>query len=651
MKSIRLIIVMAVLLVGTFTARAAFDFPAVPTFSPGRTEALTVGATLPSDAVAIQFTMTFPDGFILDSTTLKLESMCSDEHIYRLNKISESSYKCVIYSNSNTPFVSASGNLFTLSLKADPAVIKGDYTLSFSEIRYSDASGAETAIPDAAVGLKVVIPAISVSITPSPVNILVGDELKLTAAVLPSDASQAVAWSSSDPSKVTVSEDGTVTGIAAGSATITAATVDGTDLSAGCRVTVSPVLVSSIIISHANLAMHPGETEALTVTVLPDNAGNRAVEWSTSNASVVTVSPEGVVEAKSVGTAVVTAAATDGSGVTATCAIAVTEHLAESISLSHEKLELNDGEKATLKAVIIPAEASQLAKWSTSDPSKVIVSDEGVVTAVSPGSATVTATTIDGTDLSASCSVTVIAVPVVSITINWENLELHKGESETLTATVLPENASNRTIKWSTSKATVVTVSQDGRVEAVGVGTAVVSATSTDGSGITSICTVTVKAPLAESIVLNHVALELKEGETETLQASISPADALQDVEWSSSNPTVASVDENGKVSAYRAGNSVITAKTKDDSGLTASCDVVVEAESGVDVVGASGRPEVFVSGSEVIVAGVPEGEPVRVIAPAGTVVYCGTEHRIGGLASGVYIVIVGSDAYRTIVR
>lgn len=566
---------MTALLIGAGAVHAALDFPSVPTYSPGSHAELKVGATTPSGASALQFTVTLPDGFSLYNTTVKLDKTRATDHIYRLNKVSDSSYKCVIYSNNNTSFASTSGKLFSLTLKTASTAAKGDYTLSFTEIRCADASGNETTMPDAAANLSVIIPAQSVAITPSPADIRIGETLRLTAAVSPAEASQDVTWSSSNTSKVTVSEDGTVTGVAVGYANITAKTTDGSNRSASCRVNVSKVGVTGVVISRESLEMFNGTTAKLTATVLPENATNKALSWS-SNSYAVAVDSEGNLTARSDGMATITVVADDNPSARATCVVKVLKKQATSLSVFPETLSMEVNDTEALSANVKPWDASQDVKWSSSDAAVASVDETGFVTALSAGTAVVTAATLDGSGLTAECKVTVKPARVSSVTIDQKNHYLYLGESEKLTATVLPENAGNRVLLWKSSNDEVATVDENGCVVAVDIGTTTITATSTDGTYRSGRCQIIVVRPPAASIKIVPAKLDMRMNEKAALKAVVEPATASQEVVWYSENPDIADVDDTGSVTAYDEGTAVIIAETTDGSGLTARCVVTI---------------------------------------------------------------------------
>lgn len=163
------------------------------------------------------------------------------------------------------------------------------------------------------------------------------------------------------------------------------------------------------------------------------------------------------------------------------------------VTLDKTELTLAVGASETLTATVAPDNATnKTVKWTTGDQKIATVDDKGKVTAVAEGAAVITATTEDG-EKKAECKVTVTpaGVPVTGITLDKEEITLAVGASETLTATVVPENATNKEVTWQSGKESVVTVDQQGKVTAVGQGTTTVTATTKDG-GKTAYCKVTV---------------------------------------------------------------------------------------------------------------------------------------------------------------
>lgn len=177
------------------------------------------------------------------------------------------------------------------------------------------------------------------------------------------------------------------------------------------------------------------------------------------------------------------------------------------VSISQPSLVLTEGESAQLTATVLPAEAdNKNVSWSTSDPAVATVDSYGLVTGVQEGMATITVTTEDG-GKTATCAVTVMAkiIAVESVTIEPSSLELEVGTKIEMSATVLPENATDKTVTWSTSDESVLAMEEDGIFFAVAPGEAVITATAGDKSAT---CTVTVSEPAPAAPVVKALQYE-----------------------------------------------------------------------------------------------------------------------------------------------
>ncbi|MBO5747983.1 MAG: Ig-like domain-containing protein, partial [Muribaculaceae bacterium] len=396
---------------------------------------------------------------------------------------------------------------------------------------------------------------------------------------LPENATdKSVEWSSSDETVAVVDENGVVTAIALGEAIITATTVDGSNLSASCKVTVVPTLAETITLDKTEISLEATETATLIVTVLPELTTDKSVEWTSSNEYVATIDANGLVTAIAVGDAIITVTTVDGSNLSATCKVTVVPTLATSITLDKTEYEIAEKSDFQLVATVLPELATDKGVvWSSSDKWVASVNENGLVTAYSVGEATITATTTDGSDLSASCKVTVVPTLAESITLDKIEISLEATETATLLVTVLPELTTDKSVEWSSSNESVATIDANGLVTAIAVGEAIITAATTDGSNLTASCKVTVVPTLAESITLDKTEISLEATETATLLVTVLPELATdKSVKWSSSDETVAVVDENGVVTAVAVGEAIITATTVDDSNLSATCKVTV---------------------------------------------------------------------------
>ena len=247
-----------------------------------------------------------------------------------------------------------------------------------------------------------------------------------------------------------------------------------------------------------------------------------------------------------------------------------------SVTLDSTSITLVEGDSQTLTATVSPSNAENQKVLLSSSNSSVASVKEGVVTALKVGNATITAKTDDG-GKTATCKVIVETkdIPVTGVTLDKTTYEMTEGDEFTLTATVNPENATNKNISWSSSNTSVATVN-NGTIKALKAGTATITVKTDDG-GKTATCEVTVNAKVysVESISLDKTSYKMIEGEEITLIATVNPENATnKNISWGSSNTAVASVD-NGKVTALKVGTTIITVKTE-DGNKTATCEVTV---------------------------------------------------------------------------
>ena len=350
---------------------------------------------------------------------------------------------------------------------------------------------------------------------------------------------------------------------------------DAKALTASATLTISaaPVAVNGVSLNKSETALTVGASETLTATVSPENANNKNVSWKSDDTAVATVDQNGKVTAVGKGSATITVTTEDGK-YTATCTVKVSPApvAANGVTLTPDKTTLNVGEKQTLTATVLPADATnKTVTWASSDPAVATV-ENGVVTAVGKGTATITVTTANG-GYTATCEVTV-KLPVSAVTLSETSTALVVDDTKQLTATVAPANADDSTVTWKSGNTNVATVDQTGKVTAVGVGTTTITATA-GGKSATCKITVTAKPVPIEGIALSNA--EVPVGRTIQLEPVFTPADTTQrDVIWTSSDRTIATVDANGRVRGLAEGKVTITVTSAKDASITASCTVTV---------------------------------------------------------------------------
>ena len=426
-----------------------------------------------------------------------------------------------------------------------------------------------------------VIPTLAETITlnQTAVSLKATETAELSVNILPATTTnKAVTWKSQNEAVATVDANGVVTAIAVGETTITVTTADGSNLSATCKVTVVPTPAASITLNTTAVTLKATETATLTTTILPATTTNKAVTWKSDNEAIATVDANGVVTAIAVGEANITATTTDGTNLSATCKVTVEQTFASSISLDKTSISLKATESETLKATILPATTTnQAVTWKSDNEAIATVDANGVVTAHEVGVATITATTTDGTNLSASCTVNVIHTQASSITLNMTEVSLKALETAELSVEILPATTTNKVVTWKSDNEAIATVDANGVVTAIAVGETTITATTTDGSNLSASCKVTVIPTLANSITLDKTEVSFKANETVTLTPTILPATTTNTVVvWTTTDEKVAIVDAEGVVTAIGVGEATITATTTDGSNLSASCAITV---------------------------------------------------------------------------
>jgi uncharacterized protein YjdB len=405
----------------------------------------------------------------------------------------------------------------------------------------------------------------------------IGSETTVSASLSPSGATGTVSWRSSDPAVATVSGSGTsatVRAVAGGSAQAIASigAVEGRT-----TITVTPI-VRSISIGTANATLRTGELVTVIPTVTADAGANRALTWSTSAASVATVSATGEITAVATGTANITVAATAFPSVTSTIAITVVAPTVSAISIAPSTATITIPATQQLTATVTAdAGASSALNWSSSATNIATVSASGLVTPVSPGQVTITARSQINTSVSATASITVNA-PAVTVAVTPASPRVVVGGTQQLTANVTAATGVATSVTWLSSNTSIATVDANGLVTAVAAGSATVTARSTANTNATGTATITVAAPTVTAIAVSPTSASVYSGTTQQLVATVTAdAGANGTVTWTSSNTAIATVSATGLVTGVSIGGPVtITAQSQLVPALTATATINV---------------------------------------------------------------------------
>ena len=347
-------------------------------------------------------------------------------------------------------------------------------------------------------------------------------------------------------------------------------------------------VADSIMLDNTELSIYRDATAQLNATILPDTASATTTGWYSMNEYIATVDNNGVVTANAVGETDIVAWVDN---VATSCHVIVTPVLVENIILSENHLSMAINDMYSLSVTAVTPDNAEVKELEWDIPENDVITTQLVnnsrlnISAEKEGRVTITVHATDGSGRSASCEVFVSSTtPVKTLTITPETLDLHVGYSQQLTAIITPEDAYTKTLQWMTSNSNVAYVNSNGVVTAYGVGNATITAITTDGSNLSATCAVSVTTVPVESVTLNRTELEMNEGSSYTLSATVLPSDAYnRSLTWTSSNPRVATVNSNGRVTAIGIGSTIVTATTNDGTNISAACHVTVKSQMAND--------------------------------------------------------------------
>lgn len=411
---------------------------------------------------------------------------------------------------------------------------------------------------------------------------------------------------------------------------------------------IEEIPVKGVSIDKPEECVYVGDRFKPDVAIVPENALNRNYTLKSLDERVAALDDDGFVVLKSYGKARIQATTEDG-GYTDVCEFDVYEHTV-GIRLETEQARVRKGGRLTLSAVAQPeGKTDGRLVWSSSDGSVASVDEEGVVSGKSKGEAVITVTAVDG-GYTAECRVRVYQ-PVTELRMDNRSMTVNTGEDIQLTATILPYDADNKSIVWSSDNPDVADVNGKGVVTGVKAGQTVIRATSED-EGISDFCVVTVNQPVT-GVSLSKSELSFsKIGDAEQLVASVQPADATnKELNWSSSDESVAIVS-NGRVLCSGYGSAIVYVTTV-DGGYMASC--VVKADdglTGIDGVAADGS--VSVDNGRLVLKGIPEGMRILITDISGQVV-CSLKGdgtaltTLPDLGKGVFVVKIGNKSCKVV--
>ena len=466
-----------------------------------------------------------------------------------------------------------------------------------------------------------------ITLTPSASSVVVGESLQITAKVLPENATNATLKWNITPENILkpTAASGQFTAQQVGEALVRAEAADGSGITAECKVVVKPHLVQAISLNATQKELIIGDAFSLTATAMPENATNRNVIWILVSGDAISLSNTGVIQAKKVGVALVRAEAADGSGITAECKVVVKPRLVQSISLNATQKALIIGDSFSLEATLSPENATNRnVIWKLVSGDAISLSNTGIVQAKKVGEALVRAEAVDGSGITAECKVVVKPRTVQSISLNATQKNLVIGDSFSLTATAMPENATKRNVVWKLVSGDAISLSADGVIQAKKVGAALVRAEAVDGSGVSAECKVVVKPRLVQAISLKLEKDTVAVGEHFTVTADVLPKNATNStLQWSVSDPLLLKHLGAGSFEALKTGSATITAQARDGSKQEASCRIEIVPPTALKkALAADVAPQVSVDGNTLVVKQVSSGQWLRILDVQGRLLH-----------------------------
>jgi len=321
-----------------------------------------------------------------------------------------------------------------------------------------------------------ILPVTGVSFSRKDVTVDIKGTEKLNVIFSPAGSSTELVYESNNPEVVSVDNDGNVTGLAEGSATITVQTANR-KYKDTCRVTVRIIPVTSISLSVTEKEILKGETIQASAVLTPSNASLKTVKWSTSDNSIAEVDENGLITGTGSGKATITGTAHNGKKASVTIMVRVP---VTGFSVEESAIDLSLNNTYSLNYSFEPADATnRIITWKTSDRSVATVKN-GVVTAVGLGIAVITGKTSDG-GYTAQTTVTTYYQPLNGLSFDSDNAVVVFGETKQMPCIWNPENASNKNAEWRSDHPEIVQIDEKGNITGMKVGTANIKALTEEG--------------------------------------------------------------------------------------------------------------------------------------------------------------------------
>lgn len=521
---------------------------------PGKVITCTVHVTATA-VPATDFAITPADATVNIGSTLQLEKIFTPN---------DATNQYVTWSSSDTEIATVNNVGTVTGVKEGKITVSAVYTDTPDRVPWIRTS--TITVKDAPVR------ATSFDVDPATKNIIVGEKFNITPIFTPDNTTNKhVDYQSLDTGVVTVDDKGVVTGVGAGDAVIQCQSEDGGFI-ATCAVRVDNAIEFSLSPSTKEIAV--GKSFKLKKVTKPSNA-NKTATWSTSNASIASVSASGRVTGKRIGSCVISCTITKYNQ-SARCRVKVAK-LNSKVKFDNKNIRIGVGQTHRLKTTVWTNNSSTpKLSWKSANSSVASVNSGGKITGKRVGLTKITATTNDSVRAKATCKVRVIQ-RISSLSLNTDYAVVYVGRTRKLTAKIKPANTTIKKVKWASGDDNIARVTGSGKIRGIAEGNTYITATATDGSNKKARCYVKVlDAVPATSIVVAQTDLTMERGDSAKLTYKVLPNDTSDNIEFASDNKRVATVNNKGNVRAVGTGNATITILAT--SGVSSTVDVNVVA-------------------------------------------------------------------------
>ena len=480
-------------------------------------------------------------------------------------------------------------------------------------------------------------------------NAIVDDVFTLTAKVMPEKATQNVVWTMDKINILQNMGNGKFKALKAGEVTITATAQDGSGVKATCRVVVKNPMATQVLLNETQHNAIVDDVFTLTAKVTPEKAAQNVV-WTMDKTNILQNMGDGKFKALKAGEVILTATAQDGSEVKATCHVTVKNPMATQVVLNKTQHNAIVDDVFTLTAKVMPEKAAQPVIW-TMDKTDILQDlGNGKFKALKAGEVTITATAQDGSEVKATCHVTVKNPMATQVLLNETQHNVIVDDVFTLTAKVMPEKAAQNVV-WTMDKTNILQNMGNGKFKALKAGIVTITATAQDGSKVKATCRVVVKNPMATQVVLNETQHNAIIDAVFTLTTQVMPEKAAQNVVWTMDKTDILQDLGNGKFKALKAGEVTLTATAQDGSGVKATCRVIVVPPTALDFKKDDASHNLQWEGATLVLHGAKIGSIIRVYSMKGKKLHqfeaTDSVVRIDfGLWHGVYL-LETSDGFR----